>query len=214
MSVRRVFVLANGWSAPDAGVASVLAARIEGAVVVYTAFDVLSDVAWELVRDASPAEVIVVGGNAAVSRDVLVRVRSASPESDIERVTGTDRVDTAAQAARRILGSPGSVSGVTLVVTNGWSAPDVGAAAALAARTGRSAVIYTAAGELSEGTAAVLGEYRPSRVVIIGGTAAVSAEVQDSIRNPCARCFCVAYRRHRPSRHRSTDSAAHSGQPR
>ena len=37
------FVVANGWSAADVGVASVLAARTSGAVVVYTAGEALSD---------------------------------------------------------------------------------------------------------------------------------------------------------------------------
>ena len=176
-----VVVLANGWSPADVGVASVMAARSESAVVAYTVGDELSDPARELIRDASPAELIIVGGITAVSRDVRVAVRSASPETNTERVTGADRADTAAQAARRILGSPGDVSGVTLVIANGWSPPDIGAAAALAASTRRSAVLYTQAGKLPDAAAALLSEYRPSQVVLIGGTAAISAEVEAGI---------------------------------
>ena len=175
------FVVANGWSAPDVGVASVLAARISDAVVVYTAGGVLSEETRELMREASPAEVIIVGGIAAVSRDVRTQMAAASPDSDVARVTGADRVATAAAAARRILGDASSAGRVTLIVANGWSPPDIGAAAALAASSGRAAVVYVEAGRLPDATAALLGDYEVARVIVVGGTAAVSAEVHDAI---------------------------------
>ena len=171
------FVVANGWSPADVGVAAVLAARTSDAVVVYTAGDELSAETAMLLRDASPAEVIIVGGTAAVSRDVRTQIRAASSESGISRVTGADRADTAAGTARRILGVPSQAGRVTLIVANGWSPPDIGAAAALAARSGRSAVVYTQAARLPEASAALLRDYQVARVILIGGTAAISAEV-------------------------------------
>ena len=175
------FVVANGWSAPDVGVASVLAARISGAVMLYTASGALSKETRELMRDASPAEVIIVGGTAAVSRDVRTQMATASPDSDLSRVTGADRVATAAAAARRILGDASRAGRITLIVANGWSPPDIGAAAALAASSGRAAVAYVEAGRLPEATAALLGDYEVARVIVVGGTAAISADVQDAI---------------------------------
>ena len=163
------------------GVASVLAARTSGAVVVYTAGDELSEETRALLREALPAEVVIVGGNAAVSREVRTQIRAASSESGISRVSGEDRADTAAGTARRILGVPSDAGRVTLIVANGWSPPDIGAAAALAARSGRSAVIYTEAARLSEPSAAVLGDYEVARVILVGGTAAIVPSVQDAI---------------------------------
>ncbi len=175
------FVVANGWSAADVGVASVLAARTSGAVVVYTAGDGLSEETRLLLREAMPAEVTIVGGNAAVSRDVRTQIRAASSESGISRVSGEDRADTAAGTARRILGAPAAAGRITLVVANGWSPPDIGAAAALAARSGRSAVIYTEAARLPEASAAVLRDYQVARVIMVGGTAAISQDTQNAI---------------------------------
>ncbi|WP_423922595.1 S8 family serine peptidase [Candidatus Poriferisodalis sp.] len=175
------FVVANGWSPADVGVASVMASRTDGAVVVYTAGGELSDETRVLLREASPAEVIIVGGTAAVSRDVRTQIRAASPDSDISRVSGADRADTAAGTARRILGAPSGAGRVTLIVANGWSPPDIGAAAALAARSGRSAVIYTERDRLPEASAALLRDYQVARVVLIGGTAAISEQVHDEI---------------------------------
>ena len=171
------FVVANGWSPADVGVASVLAARTDGAVVTYTAGGELSAETSMLLREASPAEVIIIGGTAAVSRQVRTQIAAASPDSGIERVTGAGRAETAAATARRILGDPGAAGRVTVVVANGWSPPDIGAAAALAARSGRAAVVYTRRDTLGDASAALLGDYEIARVILIGGTAAISAEV-------------------------------------
>ena len=175
------FVVANGWSPADVGVASVLAARTPGAVVVYTAGDELSEATRVLLRQALPAEVIIVGGNAAVSRDVRTQIDAATAGSSISRLAGADRVETAAVTARRILGTPSGAGRVTVVVANGWSSPDIGVAAALAARSGRAAVVYTRAGTLPEASAALLRDYEVARVVLVGGIAAISSEVQDAI---------------------------------
>jgi putative cell wall-binding protein len=176
-----VFVVANGWSAADVGVAAVLAARTPGAVVVYTAGDGLSAAAAMLLREASPAEVVIVGGTAAVSRDVRTQIGAASSASDVSRVTGADRADTAAAAARRIMGAPSQAGRVTLIVANGWSPPDIGAAAALAARSGRAAVLYTRRGSLPASSAALLRDYRVKEVVLIGGAAVISDAVRGEI---------------------------------
>ncbi|WP_420626091.1 fibronectin type III domain-containing protein [Candidatus Poriferisodalis sp.] len=175
------FVVANGWSPADVGAASVLAARTSGAIVVYTAGDELSEQTRALLREALPAEVIIVGGTAAVSRDVRTQIRAVSSESGISRITGEGRSDTAAATARRILGAPSTAGRVTLVVANGWSPPDIGAATALAARSSRSAVLYTQHDVLPETTAALLRDYDVARVILIGGTAEISDETRDAI---------------------------------
>ncbi len=123
-------VVANGWSPADVGAASVLAARADRAVVTYASDDELPAELELLLREASPAEVIIMGGTAAVPRDVCDQIRSASPESHIVRVTGPDRIETAAAAARRVLGTPAESGRVTFVVANGWSPPDIGVEAA------------------------------------------------------------------------------------
>ena len=70
---------------------------------------------------------------------------------------------------------------MTLVVANGWSPSDVGVAAAYAAAVGDAAVGYVGPGVLPEATAALIRDYRPARVVVIGGRAAVSDGVRAAI---------------------------------
>lgn len=175
------FVVANGWSPADAGVASVLAARSDGAVMLYTSPDALPSGVGQLLREVSPAEVVIIGGLAAVSHDVRAQIRSASPASDVGRVTGVDRAGTAAAAARRILGQPSAARSVTFVVANGWSPPDIGAAAALAARSGRAAVLYARNETLPQATAELLRDYPTARVIIVGGTGTISDAVEGRI---------------------------------
>ena len=181
-----VVVLADGWSPPDIGAAAAYAARTPHAVVLYTDTHRLSASTREYLDDALPARIVIVGGTAAVT-DATARTarRAAGLGADgVERISGDDRAHTAAQTARRALGSPAAISGpVTLVIANGWSPPDIGAAAALAARTPRSAVLYTRTGTLPDTAAAVIADYRPARIVIIGGTAAVAPATADAIRD-------------------------------
>ena len=55
-------------------------------------------------QQETKAKVIVVGGRAAVTNDVRAAITEAAPSStDVRRITGSTRTDTAARAARRIL---------------------------------------------------------------------------------------------------------------
>ncbi|MXV87636.1 MAG: S8 family serine peptidase [Acidimicrobiales bacterium] len=179
-----VVIVADGWSPADVGVAAVLAAATDGSAVLYTDTARLSASTRDLLDDYLPAEVIVIGGPAAVSDATASALSDAADLDGIERVAGAGRAATAAAVARRALGSPGSAGGpLTVVIANGWSPPDIGIAAAVAARTPRSAVLYVAPGGLSGPAAAVLADYRPTRIVIVGGTAAVTADTEEAIRD-------------------------------
>lgn len=174
-------IVANGWSAADVGAAAALSARIPGSAVVYTVADRLSVASGDLLRERLLERVVIVGGLAAVSEQAAVSIERTAEGAEVERVTGQTRVHTAAAVARRVLGAGAGAGGVTLVVVNGWSPPDIGVAAALSAGTARSAVAYTEADRLPDATKALLGEVAPARVVIIGGTATVPADVEAQI---------------------------------
>ena len=106
------------------------------------------------------------------------------PRVAFERVSGPTRAGTAAGVARRFLGPPEAAvtDQLTVIVANGWSPPDVGVAAALSARTKGSVVLYTEARRLSPEAEAVLRAYRPSRLVFVGGPAAITNETKEQAR--------------------------------
>ena len=180
---RVTLVVANGWSPPDIGAAAALAARSSRSAVLYTERDTLPQASAALLRDYDVARVILIGGTAAISDETRDAIAAAAgADASVTRLTGAGRVDTAAAAARRVLGSPAAApDGITLVVANGWSPPDVGVAAALAAATPNAAVAYVAQGELPQATEALIRDYRVGQVIIIGGRAAVADEVRTAI---------------------------------
>ncbi|WP_419862592.1 cell wall-binding repeat-containing protein [Candidatus Poriferisodalis sp.] len=177
----RVVVIANGWSAPDIGAAAALAARMQNAAVLLSSAEELPAPARRVIVDYPVVRVVVVGGEGAVSAGVFDAVVAAAGEAAVERLTGSDRAATAAAAARRSLGDPGQAARRTVVIVDGWRPPDVGIATALVARTADAAVVYAAPGALPEPTRQLLVDYRPARVVIIGGAGAVPASVSDAV---------------------------------
>ena len=181
-----VVIVANGWSPADIGVAAALSAQTPESAVVYTVGSRLSVSARDLLVDYLPGGVIVVGGPAAVSNGALAEMRRVSESDAVERITGETRSDTAAGVARRILAGSGA-GATTVIVANGWSPADIGVAAALSARTPRSAVVYTQDATLPAPTRRLLSEHRPGRVVIVGGEAAVAPAVESGIREAVPR---------------------------
>ena len=169
-------VLALGSSLSDVGTAASLVAAGEGRAVVFaSSAAALGDTAVGVVAETQPAKVVIVGGTAAVAASVQAELGLAAPGVSIERLAGTDRVHTAALAARRTLAA---TSGASVIIANGWSLPDVGAAAAAVAAGAADAVLYAHRDGLGEPTREVLDRHRPARVLIAGGTAALSAQVQ------------------------------------
>ncbi len=180
----RVAIVANGWSPADIGVAAALSARTPGSAVLYVTSSSLPDATESLLRDRRPSRVFIIGGPSAVGSEVEAAIRGVVPAAEVERISGATRASTAANVARTILVTRTDVSdeGTTLIIANGWSTPDVGVAAAVSARTSRSAVLYSTAQTLTTPTAQIITAYQPYRVVLIGGNAVISADLERAIR--------------------------------
>lgn len=175
-AVGGVVVIANGWSPPDVGAAAPLAGRLDATVLYASKVD-LGQPTIDALEELNPSRVLLMGGTAALTSDVQSQVRRTLPGATVERFAGTDRVDTAAKAA---LSEPAVPIGQPAVIANGWSPPDVGTAAPLAAALGGS-VLFTQRGSLGEATIDALRRLAPSRVIIVGGLAAVSAEIESDV---------------------------------
>ena len=171
-----VVVIANGWSAPDAGAAAPLAGRLDG-VMLYASTDSLGSATVSALGRLAPSRVVLVGGAAALSAEVEAEVKSQLPDATVERLSGADRIDTAARAAAL---APAVPQNRPVILANGWSPSDVGTAAPLAARLGGS-VLYSATDALGAATVAALQRLAPSQVIIVGGTAALSDDIDTEL---------------------------------
>jgi putative cell wall-binding protein len=102
---------------------------------------------------------------------------AATPQNvTVDRTSGVDRYDTAAQVA--LTNYPAAARPVAnVILASGENFPD-GLAAASLAGAANAPVLLTAQNSLPAATASALGQLGPDTVHIIGGTAAVSASVR------------------------------------
>ena len=157
-------VLANGWSLSDVGAAASVVATGGAHGVLYAHKDRLGDVTAEVLRSAQPQRVVIVGGTAALSREIEAELRDLVPGVKVERFGGATRIETAALSAERAL----TAGAQLLVVADGWSDSEVGIAAALAAAHGKAAVIYTRDGDDADpALKGLLQRHRPDRVLFV-----------------------------------------------
>ena len=169
------FAVANATSLSDVGTAaSLVATGAADAVLFAASANKLGNETVLVVAQHAPASAVLVGGKAALDDGIETELRRLSPDIEISRLAGSDRIDTAARAAKM---SASGRSGLTAVIASGWSLPDVGTAASLVATGGGDVVLYSYGDRLGQPTADAISHMRPARVVIVGGPAAVSASV-------------------------------------
>lgn len=160
-------LLATGQSFADALAAGPVAGRLGAPVLLVQPTQLPEATRAELAR-LDPGAVTVLGGPAAVSDDVLAQVRAAV-DAPVERVAGPTRYATAARLSAAYV-DPGPA--VAYVATGAGFADALTGGAAAAAEGGplllvtRDAVPTEVRDELLR--------LDPGRIVVLGGTAAVS----------------------------------------
>ena len=171
-----VVVIANGWSPPDVGAAVTLAGRLD-AVVLYASTDELGTPTVSALRRLRPARAVLMGSTAALSENVTAQVRTVAPGAEIRRISGSDRFDTAALAARA---RPTMPRGRPVVIANGWSSPDAGVAASLADALGGS-VLFAGEHSLGPSTMDTLLWLDPSQLIIVGSSAVLGSSIETAL---------------------------------
>ena len=163
-------VIATGMNWPDALGGTALAGAVRGPLLLTRTNELPAAVRDELVR-LGARKVYILGGTAAVGPAVERSLVELLGRNGVVRLGGADRYATArlvADETIRVLG--GRYSGDALVVT-GTNFPDATGGSALAAALGRPILLVDGAGYV----------YVPQatrRVLILGGPAAVPANVE------------------------------------
>ena len=128
------------------------------------------------------SKVLLVSSGTGSKRTITDAVDAQLRKADItvERVGGNDRYRTGVAVAER-LGAVGMLSGVrTAIIASGEVFADALVAGPLSAHGGLP-VLLTPSTELHTSVADYLASKRIERVVLMGGTAALSQEVEDAI---------------------------------
>lgn len=170
-----VAYLVTGEAFPDAVTAAAVAAAAGGPVLLTARNELPSATAAELAR-LRPGRLVVVGGTGAIADSVAAEAGAAAG-APAERVRGADRYGTAAAVA--LDSSPHGAGTVFLAV--GTAFPDAVASGPVAGGPDGGPVLLTETHALPAAAADALSTLAPSRVVVLGGTAAVSPAVLDEV---------------------------------
>lgn len=172
-----VAYVASGVNYPDAMPAGALGG-LNDAPVLLTRPGGLPAVTQDELERLQPERIVVLGGNQAVSDDVvgqLADYAQADTDDEVSRIAGSDRYDTAAEAA---LTYPSGVQ--VAYVATGLDFPDALAAASRAGALD-SPVLLTRTDHLPAATAAALEHLDAAEIVVLGGTEAVDDTVLSAL---------------------------------
>lgn len=174
-------LLATSRDYPDAVAAAALASSLDAPILLTNPWSLSPSVATVL-EDLGTEQVTVLGGPSAVSDEVVAAVRDLGIEA--ERLAGDNRYATASDIATHVYADT-QVATVALALGNhatgrdAW--PDALSAASLAGGDDPVPTLLTLADRLPGVTREALEALAPERVVVLGGTAAVSATVVDAV---------------------------------
>jgi 5'-nucleotidase len=181
-------VLARQDEYADALNGAPLAASVDGPLLL-TYTDDLPDEVADRIADLGATDVVVLGGEAAVSADVVDALESQ--DLTVQRLAGPTRFETAVAITNRLI-ADGTSSGESVFLVEGanpdrdrgW--PDGVSVSAYAAFAGVP-ILPVVRDEVPAPVQAKLDELSPTQVALVGGTAAISQEVEDGIDAPIVR---------------------------
>jgi putative cell wall-binding protein len=162
-----VAYVATGAAFPDALASAAVAGMTRAPVLLVTKTGIPAPTAAQLAR-LKPARIIVVGGPGAVSDGVLASL-DALATGGATRIAGPDRYGTAAALSRATFPDGAAV----VYLTVGTDFADAVSAAPAAARD-HGPVLLVGRDTIPAASLAELVRLDPARVVVVGGTAAVS----------------------------------------
>ncbi|MCS5722115.1 cell wall-binding repeat-containing protein [Herbiconiux sp. CPCC 203407] len=167
-----VVYVASGLTFPDALSGGAVAGRLGAPVLLVSQNSVPAVIATELAR-LKPAKIVVLGGTATVSESVKATLQKSAPTT---RIAGADRYAVSAGISKSAFSA-----GVPVVyVASGQTFPDALSGAAAAAKQGGPVLLVTR-DSIPSTVAAELDRLNPKKIVVLGGTASVSAAVATAL---------------------------------
>ena len=176
-------VIASGENWPDAVGGAALAGAYGGPLLL-TARGSLPPATRAVITRLKPKKVFILGGTSAVSAAVKSQIASMTLPATVPvtRISGSDRYEVSEAIARVAVVQTRlrKLNVDTAYLATGSNFPDALAASPISART-RRPILLTRRDELPEGTLETLQELHVGKVVILGGTASVSAKVASKL---------------------------------
>ncbi|WP_336250303.1 septal ring lytic transglycosylase RlpA family protein [Stomatohabitans albus] len=171
-----IIATANDW--PDA-IASTVLANDKDAPLLLTEQHQLPSATVNAIRKLKPSRAIVLGGKAAVSDKVISQLKGM--KLPVERISGANRVETAAKVAREA----GPADSGQVVITAGWGDnawSNAIAASALGASDNEVPTLLVNKDEVPAASAEAIKALKPSTAVVVGNKNSVSDAVMDQLK--------------------------------
>ncbi|MEO6533297.1 MAG: cell wall-binding repeat-containing protein [Pseudolysinimonas sp.] len=179
-----IIYIANGLNYPDALSAGPAAIVQQGALLLVLPTSIPDVVAAELHR-LHPKKIVIVGGPASVSDDVMNQLSAfVSDPGDVTRQNGIDRFAASRNLARSVWGGPTGPGAQTVFISTGLNFPDAldaGPAAGLV--NGPVILVNGSLPALDTDTVDLLGELETINVFIAGGPGSVSPGIEAQLTN-------------------------------
>jgi putative cell wall-binding protein/Tol biopolymer transport system component len=169
-----VAYIATGASFPDALSGSAAAGHNGAPVLLVTHDSIPTPIGDELAR-LRPAKIVILGGPASVSDDVLTALTAYAPAS---RIGGADRYE--ASAAISAATFPADLQ--TVYIASGANFPDALSGSACAIASG-SPVLLVMPDSIPTAIATELRRLHPERIIVIGGPVSVSDAVYAQLKS-------------------------------
>jgi putative cell wall-binding protein len=175
----KTVVIATGVNWPDALGGASLAGALGSPMLLTQPNDLPADVANEVVRLGAD-RAIIIGGAAAVAAGVEADL-AALGITEVERIAGATRYQTANLVAARTVGILGDAYDGRALVATGRNFPDALAASPLAAAAGWPLFLSAPTTGLDADTQAAIDAADVTDAVILGGTGAVPTTVETQL---------------------------------
>ena len=140
-----------------------------------TTKDALPTAAKRELNRLKPVRIVILGGEGVVSASVEAALGEYAHEP-VMRLAGKDRYSTGAAVTAEAFDSDVAV----VYMATGLDFPDALAGGAAAAAEG-APLLLTSRLSIPEATVSELMRMKPEKIVVLGGKAAVSNEVQDAL---------------------------------
>lgn len=158
-------------------------AHQEGAAILLVNRDRLDPMIKSTIKKIGARDIILAGGDSALSDQVAKEAAALDKDGKVERIGGSNRYETSALMARRVVARSGAKEAV---VATGLTFADALSVAPFAGAKG-APILLTAPTELPASTASAIKSLGIKGVHIIGGDAAVSTAVESRLPKTLSR---------------------------
>ena len=167
-----VVYIASAYAFPDALSGAAAAGTIKGPVLLAAPTGPLHGATIAELRRLAPARIVILGGSGAISNAVAALLAGYT-SGPVTRLAGADRFGTAAAVSAATF-SPGVP---VVYIASAYAFPDALSGAAAAGTIKGPVLLAAPTGPLHGATIAELRRLAPARIVILGGSGAISNAV-------------------------------------